>query len=405
MTKKKTIGIFLRENHKSNPGGDIVALKSLAEGLRSSGIPVMATSDFDKIKKNCSFVFVTNLCLDKRNDYEKIQKAKIPYGIISFHEDFLKYSSPSESMVCMAANVRQRPEYKLEYFENNPELATAFKASMHKLGDVDQNLSLSIKMLNNDLVENSELVITSSEYENKTIHRDFTHNNVVASPWAVEYLKDYKSDPSMLEYLGLDPKSYILQVGRLETRKNQIATAFACRDIEEPLVFVATPGYQESYEMHLVETLLHFRKHRTIVLVNKGYRLREGIYGDKRQLEVRHTPEEQSIPRSQLNGLMENASVYCHPAFYELPGLVYLESIKAGTPVVASEWCAIKEYAGYNYKNDDFDGMMKTCLPYDIVAIRDAVLDLKDKKFAKKDFPIFSRTNKDLAKPIVDYLS
>ena len=50
------------------------------------------------------------------------------------------------------------------------------------------------------------------------------------------------------------------------------------------------------------------------------------------------------ISQELLVSAYQNAGLYLHPAFYELPGYVYLEAAKLGTPTIATEWSTLSDY-------------------------------------------------------------
>ena len=102
----------------------------------------------------------------------------------------------------------------------------------------------------------------------------------------------------------------------------------------------------------------------------------------------------------------KNAAVYCHPAFYELPGLVYLEAIQRGIATVASKWSAIKDYfideSSGKYMLED---RVEYVLPYDIKELEAAIKKQLDRHYlANPDFPIFRRSKVHMAKELLEAL-
>jgi glycosyltransferase involved in cell wall biosynthesis len=131
------------------------------------------------------------------------------------------------------------------------------------------------------------------------------------------------------------PQRYLLCVGRIEPRKNQLALAEALGNSKLPLVFVgdAGPMHRDYYR-----------------------RLKKAAGPD-----VRFLP---SHPRDQLFSMYAGAQAHIAPAWYETPGLVSLEAGAAGTRVVSTDRGSTREYFGDDAFYLD---------PGDPASIRDAV--------------------------------
>lgn len=77
-----------------------------------------------------------------------------------------------------------------------------------------------------------------------------------------------------------------------------------------------------------------------------------------------------------------HAGLYLHPAFNELPGAIFLEAARFGTPTIASTSCTINDYF-YDpiQKHSRLDGRIAYCDPCDFAAIKDLTEQLFGKKF------------------------
>ncbi len=143
---------------------------------------------------------------------------------------------------------------------------------------------------------------------------------------------------------GVDPelfadafavRDYVLCVGRLEMRKNQLGLLHALRDSDVPVVFVNSRTHQEDYEALCRD---YPRRGRTVFTGRISGELLESAYA--------------------------GALVHALPSFYELPGLVTLEAAARGIPVVAAPDGAILDYLPEG---------VHLCAPGDPESIRRAV--------------------------------
>jgi glycosyltransferase involved in cell wall biosynthesis len=115
---------------------------------------------------------------------------------------------------------------------------------------------------------------------------------------------------------GLD--DYVLCVGRLEPRKNQLMLLASMEDSDRTLVF-ADGGF--AYGDEYAAACRNFaRKGRTVFTGR--------------------------LSRSLLISAYRNARVACSPSWYELPGLATLEAARWSPRVVASPWGTVREYLG-----------------------------------------------------------
>lgn len=130
-------------------------------------------------------------------------------------------------------------------------------------------------------------------------------------------------------------ENFVLCVGRLESRKNQLMLLYALRNEDVPLVFVNSETVQPDYE----ELCRNFRRKGPTVFTGR-------------------------LSRAMLFSAYEAAAVHALPSWYELPGLATLEAAWFGCRVVASRWGTVEEYLGPN---------AFYCEPDDPAGIRDAV--------------------------------
>ncbi|GHA62980.1 glycosyl transferase family 1 [Streptomyces tauricus] len=135
------------------------------------------------------------------------------------------------------------------------------------------------------------------------------------------YRPDHGTD--VLERLGLDTsRPYVLFVGRITRQKGVPHLLRAVRDIDPAAQVVLCAGAPDTPEIDQ-----EFR-----VLFEELSRVRAGVHWIP-----------QMLPRPEVIQLLTHAAVFVCPSVYEPLGIVNLEAMACGTPVVASRVGGIPE--------------------------------------------------------------
>ncbi len=374
--------------------GDIISLKTIKQGLEELGHEVTMTDSPDQVI-DADFVFLANTCHDLTSYYHVIKLIQKPYGLIGFHEDYIKYFGPSRGFYhYITNNLFDQPHdtYSIEKLLENPDiiyyLATQPRANA---------------IANYEVMKNAKVCIANSPTEALTMRRDCPSANV---QWV--YLqpgqlveKDYPYSDDFLKLTGLTKGEYILQIGRMQPRKNQLATILATRNLEHPLVFITSDIFSDSRQFALtcLSAIQKWRKAPTIILSKD---LPDGQEG---QLRIIHLSDERTIDHNCLISAYQNAGLHLHPAFYELPGFTYLEAAKLGIPSIASSWTTIKDYftdpETAQYMLDD---RIVFAQPHHINALEALIKKQFGKKYPASTHPIFERQPIDVAKDVFEVL-
>ena len=174
-------------------------------------------------------------------------------------------------------------------------------------------------------VRKSSLVCSVSEFSSREIGRFYgvKRETIVATANGADLSRFSPSNrhADLDAKLGLNPKSYLLTVGRLEPRKNHIGLLRAYRTLKGPrpkLVIVGQRdfGYSGVYEFI------------------RANNLEEDV------LILEHVTDK------VLPAIYNNALAFVFPSWAEGFGLPVLEAMASGIPVITSDSTALAEIAG-----------------------------------------------------------
>lgn len=201
-----------------------------------------------------------------------------------------------------------------------------------------------------EALENSDLLLPNSTEEMNLcaddfkLSRNYIKNKSVVVPNATEILSQIKDND---EEIKSDlPEKYVVIAGRIDSTKNQyniVRALFDDKDIG--IVIVGRVQSEQTFK-------------RVKQLADK----RGNVY---------------FIPQTEQKNLIaiyKNAICHVLPSFYDTTGLVNLESLLCGRPIVVSnsKYCPVNFY--------EFDKYGEICDPYNPKSIRNAVFNIMNKK-------------------------
>lgn len=392
------ISLVTRNDSRGFWGGDLKALFSINEGFLQLGHRSQLLDCATKVSDE-DFVFLAAPSSTSLYPSYVILKsfANQNFGLIPFYEDQLLFDNPSVGLhIYMWKNLTNNKhnglDYSLENLIENPSVVNSC---------VDEPRE---RFLDNYYpFADAKVNIVNSEMEKAALLRDCPSAKVkvVYLTAGCEEFANCEGEPDdFLKLCNLQKGNYILQVGRISIRKNQMATMLASKDLDVPLVFIGTKTHSQSWII-LFQAILKYRKAPTIIVSQDLPEISE------KNLRVIRTPNNDILRGKLLYSAFVNAGIYVHPSFYETPGYVYLEAIKAGIPIVASSWGSIKEYVS-DRKTQRYllDDRMKFSSPLDIKLIEKHIRENFGKRYPKDpDLWIYSRTKKEVSKEIIEGIS
>ena len=292
------VGIMLRPDARETGGGDYVVAAALQQALPARGIDILCREG-GRVPADTDLVHLVNLCTYAATHAHARRTLALgtPYVVTALYEDWLSFKVPSEALL---QQYRQR-------LGLTPTVDLAAYATLHarELRDL-HDLSAFV-------VEHARSVQASGESEAVRLAHDFPGARVETIPfWVGEPVA-----PDVDEFVRkFGTRDFVLCVGRLEPRKNQLLLLEALTDVDVDVVF-ATGGY--AYRRDYLEALQAFRRRgRTLYL-------------------PKLTPAE-------LAAAYRLARVHVLPSWFELPGLVTLEALRHGCGVVASDRGTLRDY-------------------------------------------------------------
>ncbi len=313
--------------------GDHRALEVICNGMRSINQNASIVYSVDDALK-ADYLFLSNTCDRLSPLMHSLSLAGRPYALIPFHEDHQRWRPIAyafHSFISFALK-QKNPDKHLQYLLSHPELIS--------------ELAVPIPCPDNqEVMENADFCIANSATEAETILKYAPQATTRVIPWTSGYLdqQSYAYSDPFLKMTGLKKGEYILQVGRFQRKKNQLASILATRNLKMPLVFIASRIFEEDYAKTCLDAIQRFRKAPTWIITHD---LPEQHLDN---LRIRHLDQVDSFTQDLLISAYQNAGLHLHPAFTELPGYTYLEAAKLGLFSIASTWTTIGDY----FKGDE----------------------------------------------------
>ncbi len=292
-----------RPNTFTQRGGDTVVLEELSKGLAVLGHEVTVDVEGARDPRGYDLVHLFNFATPKLTQAlaQRAQAAGVPFVVTSLYEDVPEFHNQSHALAgALIEYVRAGQSREL----------WAKQRHVHSGGPRAQRFPCDW------LMEHAAAVLANGGGEAKALTRDFPQScNIVEVP--VGHETGGTGDAALFERT-FGVRDFVLCVGRLESRKNQLMLLKALEDCDIPVVLAAGGfSYQPEYE-HAVRSFK--RRGKTLVL-------------------DRLSPE-------MLAAAYAACRIHVLPSWYELPGLVSLEAASFGRNVVVTRTGTSADYMG-----------------------------------------------------------
>ncbi len=292
-----------RQDSFIHRGGDTIVLEKLSQGLASRGVDVTVDVAHTEDPSQYDLVHLFNFAtVELTTDLgRKAHECGVPFVVTTLYEDLPTFHHQSHAV---AINL-------MRY------VAQGQDRGWLKEHSIDPAHVLPAERFGCDwLADNAAALFPNGSGESAAIKRDFPLvERVVEVPLGHEI--GVMVGPELFER-EYGVKDFVLCVGRIETRKNQLMLLKALEDSDLTVVLAGGGfSYQPEYE---AAVKAFKRKGRTIVL-------------------GRLSPE-------MLSSAYSASRIHVLPSWYELPGLVSLEAAAHGKNIVVTRTGTSADYLG-----------------------------------------------------------
>ncbi len=294
----------LRDNFYSHRGGDTIQLEQQAAGLRNLGIQVDIDVTGKCSMKDYDLVHLANFALrESTQSYaEQCVAAGVPYVVSTFYEDWPKFFTRMSS-----------------YFLAGKSYVTSGqpKGKWRELANAVEGMPPAEMWDNSWTANRAAALICSGDGEASVLRKDYpATRSVEVCKLGSDHIARGDGGAMFRAETGLS--DFILCVGRFEWRKNQLLLLKAMEESDLPIVFL---GGGVTYQPEYLEICRAFRRKGKTVFMDR-------------------------ISPEMLSSAYGAARIHALPSWYELPGLVSLESALAGRNCVGSELGTLRDYLG-----------------------------------------------------------
>ncbi|WP_447968281.1 glycosyltransferase [Nitrospira sp. M1] len=311
-----------RPNAVSHPGGDTLVMNKLKNGLEQLGIQVDIALGQSTLT-SYDLVHLFNFATPEYTEHcaREALQAGIPFVVTTLFEDWPRFLSKCSASI----------DVFRQYFENGFD-EEQFALNLNQI----RGLPSVPPSENSFVAQHASCLFASGEVERRRLLEIYPESKrVEVVKFGMDHLNADVGPELFFEKNQV--KDYVLCVGRLETRKNQLMLLKALQDEQVPMVFV-TGGvkYQAEYD----DMCRRFPRKAPTIFVDR-------------------------LSDDMLASCYRGAKVFCLPSWYELPGIVTIEAARFGCAVAATSWGTLKDYLPYG---------VHYCEPDDPNSIREAVL-------------------------------
>ncbi len=292
-----------RSNAFTQRGGDTVVMERTIEGLKRYGVEVTVDTQGREDPSKYDLVHIFNFALPDitRAFAEGAKRAGVPFVVTTLCEDVTNFHNQSHAVATALTEYQKRGQDAGWWASHKVDIN-----SVPRSGSFDNRWT----------AENAAALLTNGSRESAVIKRENPRTGkIVEVKLGCEVAGE--ADPSLfVNAYGV--KDFVLCVGRLESRKNQLMLLKALEHSEIPVVLAAGGfSYQPDYD----RAVRSFKRTGKTIILD------------------RVSPE-------MLASAYKAAKIHALPSWYELPGLVSLEAARYGKNVVVTEAGTARDYFG-----------------------------------------------------------
>ncbi|MBA1336861.1 MAG: Glycosyl transferase, group 1 [Firmicutes bacterium] len=291
----------IRPDFASNPAGDSVQMINTKKYLERLGVRVDVSTVLSQDYRGYDIVHLFNLTrvVETYAFAYKASQYGIPIALSTIYWDNMKYYKDNDGL----------PGWKAKAWNQ-------------------QNLLRKL------VLSKASVLLPNSEAEAEMVVQGFN----VDKPWVTVpncVDKSFSQGNALRFEQEYGIKDFILCVGRISPRKNQLGLIKAIKEIKRPIVFIGPVN-----DVNYVEECK-----------NEGGK------------DVMFISRQSS---DQLRDSYAAARIHVLPSWFETPGLANLEAAAAGCQIVTTEYGSTREY---------FGDLAYYCRPEDLNTIKRAVMD------------------------------
>ncbi|MBL0061216.1 MAG: glycosyltransferase [bacterium] len=325
--RRMRVAMMNRENVWSALGGDSRIMLQMQEAAALADVEVYFPSSLDQAS-TADLIHFVNMTLPAplKDATNFSQQRNIPLLVTTLYEDWPQYLNASHQAFSI---------YRAFMAGQSSHLSMVTALDNLRASQPAPQLDVA------ESLKHATLLLACAESEAMRLQQDYPYleDRILVVPFEVNIPLPtvQRMNDSLRNALGFD--EFVLCIGRLETRKNQLALLTALHDVDIPIVFASG-----SYTPQPVYS--------------------QAVRAWRRKAPVKFVDR---MPWHLMSALIRSASAHVLPSFYELPGLVHLECAAAGIPIVAGEWGAISDYLPRS--------VFHACDPLNLESIRLATLN------------------------------
>lgn len=320
-SKSWRVLVQTRPNVFAQRGGDTVVLERFAAGLRQRGYVVEIDTEGRCSPNDFDLVHLFNFATPALTGAQASEalRCKTPYVVTSLYEETAQFHSQSHYIAGRLVDYVEAGQKRSEFSISYRELAAIPDAKKFEVSE---------------LARHAHAILPNGVNEGKAIKRDFPFSGAIrVVPVGIDRVEPIAATMFEQTY-GV--RDFILCVGRIESRKNQLMLLKALEDSELPIVLV---GGGFSYQPEYDRAVRNFkRKGQTLIL--------------------------DRLNEQMLASAYSACAIHVLPSWFELPGLVSLEAAARGKNVVVTRTGTTSDYLG----DKGF-----YCFPWDSDSIKSAV--------------------------------